>query len=79
MGVATILTCCSLSDLCPPSSHQAISMEILALYVRPKCFLDDLEKEVGLLREKKQVEIKEIHVKNNNSSKVSSANRESLL
>lgn len=53
-------------------------MEILALYVRPKCFLDDLEKEIGLLREKKQVEIKEIHVKNNSSSKVSSANRKSL-
>lgn len=48
------------------SLTQAISLEVLSLYSRPRKFLDGLEKEVSVLRErlaKKQVDIKEITVK----------------
>lgn len=52
-----------ISSFPPP---KAISLEILALYKRPRVFLLDLEKKLNLIKEeysKKQIEIREVNLK----------------
>lgn len=56
--------------------YQAISLDVLALYRRPRVFLLDLEKKLNILKEefsKKQIEIREINLKKPTSSAVKSS------